>query len=91
MIKKFAYFKNCVYLCTHKTFAVLLAFFKVSVRCGRPTFLKMFRNISEDVFQKDVESYFRKESSTKKRSKRNLFSNLISISFFSYIISLFYY
>ena len=69
MIKKFAYFKNCVYLCTHKTFAVLLAFFKVSVRCGRPAFLKMFRNISEDNLKRMLNLIFEKKVQQRKEAK----------------------
>ena len=73
IIKKFAYFKNCVYLCTHKTFAVLLAFFKVSVRCGRPAFLKMFRNISEDNFKRMLNLILKRKFNKEKKQKKFIF------------------
>ena len=93
MIKKFAYFKNCVYLCTQKHFTVFLSFFDIFLFQRRfPNQFclnvllqkKNFENIVQIlrmIFKRILKIIFEKKVQSKKRSKRNLFLFLFRILF----------
>ena len=96
MIKKFAYFKNCVYLCTQKHFTVILSFFDIffsknvfQISFAWTSFIKKeFRKHCSDIendFQKDVEDDFRKESSIKEKKQKKFI--LISLSYTISLVS----
>lgn len=84
MIKKFAYFKICVYLCTHKTFTIFTVFFHIFLFqiYFQNSFAKNILNksnfentvqILRMIFKRMLKMFFEKKVQSKKRNKRNLF------------------